>query len=108
MDLSRLSPNELQALIASAKEQLHDATTQHRQATRDRLINMASEAGYEIGELFGFRGKTKGKRRPTDTNAPARYRHPTDASLTWGGRGKRPRWVHDWLATGGSIESLRA
>lgn len=102
VDLTTLSPKDLQALIAAAQEQLTDKTAAHRQATRDRIIAAAEEAGYDVGELFGFGTKIMGK-RPAGV---VKYRHRTDGTKTWGGRGKRPQWVHDWLAGGGTLEAL--
>jgi ribosome modulation factor len=36
----------------------------------------------------------------------ARYRHPSDTSLTWTGRGRKPAWVQNWLDNGGSLDDL--
>ena len=33
-------------------------------------------------------------------------RHPEDGALTWSGRGRQPKWVAEFLAKGGKIESL--
>lgn len=38
--------------------------------------------------------------------AIARYRHPDEPSLTWTGRGRKPVWVAEWLAGGGTLEDL--
>lgn len=35
-----------------------------------------------------------------------RYRHPTNPGQTWTGRGRRPAWVNEWLAGGGSLDDL--
>ena len=36
-----------------------------------------------------------------------RYRHPYLPDLTWSGRGRRPRWVDEWLNAGGRLSQLR-
>lgn len=102
VDVTQLSRRELQALVSAAEELLTEQTAKHRQATRDRIIAAAEEAGYDVGELFGFGSEVKGK-RPAKV---VKYRHRENAALTWGGRGKRPQWVHDWLAGGGVLEAL--
>lgn len=109
VDLKGLSPKELQALIESAKNQLAESAASHAQATRDKLIAIAREAGYDLGELFGF-GKVKGKRGGGAAGGGkiVKYRHPQNATQTWAGRGKRPRWVNEWLAGGGSLDALLA
>lgn len=40
--------------------------------------------------------------------ANALYIHPDDATLTWSGRGRRPKWIEAWqIKTGGRVEELR-
>lgn len=34
------------------------------------------------------------------------YRHPSKSDLTWTGRGKKPKWVTEWLAQGKTMEAL--
>lgn len=54
----------------------------------------------QIGiEDLGLTGKKV--REPKVTGAP-KYRDPV-TQQTWGGRGKRPQWVHDALAAGKSL-----
>lgn len=109
VDLKGLSPKELQALIESARTQLTAVAASHAQETREKLIAAAKEAGYDLHELFGL-GK-KGKRGAGASAGAAKivkYRHPQNSAQTWAGRGKRPRWVNEWLSTGGSLEALLA
>jgi DNA-binding protein H-NS len=100
VDLTKLSRKDLLELVQAAQEQLQERTAKHRQETRDRLIAAAEEAGYELGQLFGY-----SKPRKTKVKV-VKYRHRENPALTWGGRGKRPQWVHDWLAGGGSMDAL--
>ena len=54
----------------------------------------------QIGiEDLGLTGKKV--REPKVTGAP-KYRDPV-TQQTWGGRGKRPQWIHDALAAGKSL-----
>lgn len=34
------------------------------------------------------------------------YRHPDNADMCWSGRGRKPKWVENWLAEGGSLDEL--
>lgn len=55
---------------------------------------------YQIGiEDLGLTGKKV--REPKVKGAP-KYRDPV-TQQTWGGRGKRPQWIHDALAAGKSL-----
>ena len=35
-----------------------------------------------------------------------KYRNPDSPSETWAGRGRKPKWVEDYLARGTSLEEL--
>lgn len=109
VDLNTLSPAELQALIDQARNRMSAIASSHAQETRDKLLSIAKAAGYDLLELFGIGKGGKGKR---GGSAPAakivKYRHPENATQTWAGRGKRPRWVNEWLGAGGSLEALLA
>jgi DNA-binding protein H-NS len=35
-----------------------------------------------------------------------KYRHPENPGLTWSGRGKRPIWVNEALASGKTLDDL--
>lgn len=60
------------------------------------LKRIAAEKGFLVEEIFS------GKRI---NNAP-KYRHPTDATLTWSGRGRRPHWLNEFIANGSELDDL--
>lgn len=71
-----------------------------RASIKEELIARAQEAGFNIGDLFptGRKGaKTKG-------SSGALYRNPEDSSMTWSGRGRKPKWLSE---AGGDIERFR-
>jgi hypothetical protein len=37
----------------------------------------------------------------------AEYIHPENPDLCWTGRGRKPKWVENWLAAGGTLDQLR-
>lgn len=41
------------------------------------------------------------------TRVTVQYQHPEEASLQWTGRGRKPRWVELFLATGRTLEDLK-
>ena len=57
-----------------------------RISVRQKLIDMAKQAGFEIQELFGKGRKGKG-------SVAAKYRDPKNPENTWTGRGRPPRWL---------------
>ena len=114
-DISRLTPKELQDLTAAAQARLNEISAEHRTATRNELTEYAKSAGYDIYELFGFSPKARpakvrgGSRSkpgsPSKTGLEPKYSDPSTGA-TWVGRGKRPRWVSDYVSGGGNIDDL--
>jgi DNA-binding protein H-NS len=63
---------------------------------------MSVQTCSQSAALLELLGATAG----TGIVAAMKYRHPEDSALTWSGRGRKPRWVVEFLAKGGKIESL--
>ncbi|WP_424179079.1 H-NS family nucleoid-associated regulatory protein [Yoonia sp. TsM2_T14_4] len=40
------------------------------------------------------------------TYVAPKYQHPENSSLTWSGRGRKPQWFHEALASGKTPEDL--
>ena len=79
---------------AIAEKRIEDAAT-----TKDALRAMAEKAGFNINDLFGRRGSSRG-------SGVAKYRNPKDSSQTWTGRGRKPNWLVDAVKKGAKIESF--
>ncbi|WP_395793953.1 H-NS family nucleoid-associated regulatory protein [Aquimonas sp.] len=100
IDISNLTPQQLDELIARASEAKRNLHKQRISDVRKKLIQLAKEEGYTIDELFGKGAKgSKG-------SVSAKYANPADPSQTWTGRGKRPNWFKNALAAGASEASL--
>lgn len=100
IDISNLTPQQLDELIAKAAEAKRNLHKQRINDVRKKLAQMAKDEGYSIEELFGKGGKGgKG-------SVAAKYANPADPSQTWTGRGKRPNWFKDALAAGATESSL--
>jgi len=107
MDISRLSVSELTTLQKDIERELN----QRRKSEADGLVNefrrRAAELGLSLDDLVTAKGagRASGSVR---VKVAVKYRHPDDASLTWTGRGKRPRWIEAWLSGGKSLDQLAA
>jgi DNA-binding protein H-NS len=90
--LGKMSVKDLRAL----RDRVDQAITEleERAELKTKLADLADKAGFSVGELFGK------KRSPV----PIKYRNPQNASETWTGRGRRPRWL---TKAGGDIERFR-
>lgn len=60
----------------------------------------------ELGGKFGCTPVDIPQRRPYPKVEP-QFRNPEDASVTWSGRGKQPRWLNKLLATGKVVDDFR-
>lgn len=89
MNLDKLSPTELQALIRTAEAKMESARKNQIQDVRSKIDSILKNAGLMIGEVYPQRGRAS--KGPKATVAP-KYRNPADATQTWSGRGKRPVW----------------
>ncbi|MFV0409677.1 MAG: H-NS family nucleoid-associated regulatory protein [Paracoccus sp. (in: a-proteobacteria)] len=100
IDLDSLSLKELRDLRSKVERSI----TSYEERKRKEAIAAAEEAarehGFSLNELTG----TKAGRRTQ--KIAAKYANPTNASETWTGRGRRPRWVQEALDSGRSLEDL--
>ncbi|PYQ61409.1 MAG: hypothetical protein DMF53_15140 [Acidobacteria bacterium] len=100
-DLSKLSLDELQALARDIETEI----VTRRAAEKERVLNQMRELAASIGMtpeelLRGGRGAVAA--------VAVKYRHPDNPGLTWSGRGKRPTWVSEALASGKTLDDLAA
>ena len=112
LDLESLSDGQLRELMQHARETLSERV--RRRLDEFRL--MAREAGFEvsvtrIGEGEGRRTRRRsqdggGESGDQRAQVAPKYRNPDNASETWSGRGRKPKWVEEQLAAGKSQEAL--
>ena len=103
MDLSALSVAELNQLLSDIPKEIARREKSEKARVRKELEAFAAANGYSLEELLADAGeKSKRSGKPV----AAKYRHPENAALTWSGRGRQPKWVAEFLANGGKIETL--
>lgn len=55
----------------------------------------------------GKKGRKPGKAGGgTPTAVKPKYESPTDPTVTWTGRGRKPKWVQEWVDGGNDLEKL--
>lgn len=117
IDLSGLSPKELASLITQAqKRQTVIAKRTSITKVRSRILKFAKSEGYTVEELFGTTGgaaPARGRAAKKATTAgrklgkvAPKYRNPANSKETWSGRGKQPRWLAAYVATGKKPEEF--
>jgi len=76
---------------------------QVEQRARDNAIRqikeIATTVGMSIPDIIAFKAP----------GSEARYKHPNDATKTWTGKGRQPKWMTNMLdGSGATLDSLRA
>ncbi len=109
--LEKLEVEELQQVESGVAKLLSDKREAAKEEAKKQVEELAAKLGMSVKELMGFResrqgpavqGAGKGSRRP----AEIKFRHPTEPSLTWSGRGRKPAWVEEHVKAGGTLEQL--
>lgn len=98
--LERMTVKELRELKSKIDAAIVARQSKDRTELRQKMQLLAEEAGLSIEDVLGSRraGSRGGK-----GSVAVKYRHPDNASLTWTGRGRRPKWL-DGVA---NIEKFR-
>lgn len=99
IDLSAMSLSELQALQKQVARQIETYEAQRAQKALAAATEAAKEYGFSLKEILD--AASAGKR-----TVPAKYANPDNPSLTWSGRGRKPKWVQTILDQGGSLDDL--
>jgi DNA-binding protein H-NS len=103
MDISKLSLSELKTLLEMIPAEIKRREKEEKAGIRKALEALAAQSGYTLDELLG--DTTDRSRKPSKVVA-VKYRHPANNSLAWTGRGRQPKWVVEYLASGGTFEQL--
>lgn len=100
IDLNKLSLKELKDLRSKVAREIATFEVRKRKEALQELEEKARELGFSLAELTGSGVARK------RASAVAKYANPADASDTWSGRGRKPRWFVSALASGKSPEDL--
>lgn len=97
--LDKLSLAELKALQKDVSKAIDAFEANQRKAALAAVEAKAREMGFSLAELTGLARKTK-------VTATPKYCHPENAELTWSGRGRRPAWFIEAVASGTDPKDL--
>ena len=87
-DFEKMSYAELSKMQADIERMKIGKQSAERAALKGKLTKIATDAGFDLHELFSKGGKGKGK-----GSVAVKYRDPRDPANTWTGRGRMPRWL---------------
>lgn len=114
IDLTSLNTQELREYenkLAQLMEKVREAIQARRKddlvKAREQIQSIANQFGITVDELVSPKGsKGAGKLRKETAKVQPKYRHPNDANLNWTGRGRKPKWVEEYISQHGSIAGL--
>lgn len=99
IDLDKMTLKELRDLRAKLDRAISSYEDRKRREALAAIEEAAREHGFNLADLTG------GKPRRVGT-VPPKYVNPDDPTMTWTGRGRKPRWVQDSLEGGKQLEDL--
>lgn len=100
INLNSMSLKELKDLHVQVAKAISGYEDRRKKEALAELEEKARALGFSLAELTGI--ATVRKRAP----ASAKYANPADASDTWSGRGRKPRWFESALKAGKKPEDL--
>jgi DNA-binding protein H-NS len=106
IDLTKLTLEELQLLAQDIEQEIVARRELDRERVLAQMRDLAGSIGMSLEDLLRQeRGRDRARVPGVLT---VRYRHPENTTLTWAGRGKRPQWIVEWLASGRTLEDLES
>ena len=119
MELAKLSLTELRRLQSRVETEIRRRSDSARRDLLKKVQKMAAEEGLSLSDLLGSASSTGEEKQPLtkrkakaavkkNGSSAAKYRHPENPAVGWSGRGRKPRWVIDWLAQDKPLAELEA
>ncbi|MEL0083579.1 MAG: H-NS histone family protein [Gammaproteobacteria bacterium] len=105
IDLSGKSIEELQQLISDAEDTIKKIQREKKSEVVRQMRQLASTIGVSIDIIP--EGRSGGRRssgpRP---KTPPKFHNPANPSQTWTGRGPKPKWFKEAIASGKNPDAL--
>ena len=103
INVENLSAEELKKLVADAENALRQRHQKRIAELRSEAEELARELNTSVEELFGLSAKGKAGK----SKLPPKFMNPENPEQTWTGRGKRPAWLNEALASGKRLEDMK-
>ena len=101
LNLNTLSLKELRDLQSQVAKAIASFEDRKKREALAEVEEKARTLGFSLAELMGAQAVLR-KRSP----ATPKYANPSDASDTWSGRGRKPRWFESAMRSGTKPEEL--
>ena len=101
INLEGFSIPELENLAVRVVVQINNKKEERKRELLEEMEKIAEREGLTLEEVIRA-GRKPRKRQPPKQ----KYRNPDKPSQTWSGRGKKPAWVENALASGKKLKDL--
>ncbi len=109
--LNSMSRKQLESLKDRIQQRLDRTDEQKLKKAHAAAAKVAKRHGFSLDELLsvGASARKPAQKRRSDAGrkVPPKYRHPSDPSKLWTGRGRSPKWVLEAIDSGLSMEDLK-
>lgn len=99
IDFDSMSLKDMQDLRSKLDRAINSYEDRKRREALAAVEAAARTHGFNLADLTGGRPNRSG-------TVPPKYANPEDPTMTWTGRGRKPRWVQESLKKGVDIEDL--
>lgn len=96
-ELSSKSISELEEIAIRVQEIIERKQEAQREQAIRELKAAAERMGFDLLELVSLHTDRTSKKKVTKKKM---YYHPEDPTLTWSGRGRRPKWFLELIKKG--------
>jgi len=103
-DLSKYSLAQLRALKVQVIDELKTQQFLSISNAREQILHIARNAGLSEKQLRAI----KVDKTPKQSSVRVTYRNPENPDQQWSGRGRQPAWIKALLASGKSLEDVKA
>lgn len=104
INLEKMTLDDLKQLQNDVAIAIYEYEERRKAEAKAALEAKAKEFGFSLEEVLSDKkGKSKGK----SGKVTPKYADPTDPTITWSGRGRKPKWVEAYLAEGKSLDDLK-
>lgn len=100
-DINSMDLDQLKKLKKDLEKAISSFEARRLAEARKALEAKAAELGVSLAEIMGGKPTKAAK-----AAVAAKYAHPENASMTWSGRGRKPKWVEAALAAGKTLADL--
>ena len=108
MELTGKSRKELLELRSAIDSQLEVLQNEEFSSAVEEIKSISQRVGIPVQELVAAisAGQRKSAKPAVKNSVPPRYRDPANAEHLWTGRGRKPKWVEQWLKENKPLEDL--